>query len=203
MKFTQQQAFENLKGKLTQGGKTLRMSERTINKQLEALIPLLTNDESELDDFVSKVFPAFQETNSNMEHDYAEFVKAYKAQDDKEKGKGADAKTDEAYIEMQNKLAELEKQVLADKKEKQLASIKNSLKSAMKEKGIKDDKWINKYLAETSITEDLDVQEKAKSALEFYNLNRAEIPDVVTPLSPSTKSTEMKDMWNDLKPKKE
>ena len=73
----------------------------------------------------------------------------------------------------------------------------------MKEKGIKDDKWVNKYLAETSITEDLDVQEKAKSALEFYNLNRAEIPDVVTPLSPSTKSTEMKDMWNDLKPKKE
>ena len=44
MKFTKEQAFEILRSNLTNGGKkTLRMSEKSINAQLDTLIPLVAN----------------------------------------------------------------------------------------------------------------------------------------------------------------
>jgi glutaredoxin len=54
MKFTKEQAVEQLKGLLTEGGKTLHLSDRTINENIDDLIPLLVNDETELSDFISK-----------------------------------------------------------------------------------------------------------------------------------------------------
>ena len=78
MKFTKEQAFENLKGFLTNNGKkTLRMSEKSINKQLETLMPLVANDEMELADFVEKVKPTFETMNSNAEKDNSDFVKQW------------------------------------------------------------------------------------------------------------------------------
>jgi len=75
MKFTKEQAFENLKSLLTDGGKKpLRMSEKSINAQLDTLMPLLASDETELNDFVEKVKPTFETMNGNAEHDQAAFV---------------------------------------------------------------------------------------------------------------------------------
>ena len=64
MKFTKEQAFEKLKAILTNSGKKpLRMSEQSINKQLETLMPLIASEETELDDFVEKVKPTFETMN--------------------------------------------------------------------------------------------------------------------------------------------
>ena len=66
MKFTKEEAFEKLKGLLTNNGKKdLQMSERSINEQLEVLMPLIANDEMELDDFIVKVKTSFEVMNSN------------------------------------------------------------------------------------------------------------------------------------------
>ena len=73
MKFTKEQAFEILRSNLTNGGKkTLRMSEKSINAQLDTLIPLVANDDMELNDFIEKVKPTFATMNSNAEIDNSE-----------------------------------------------------------------------------------------------------------------------------------
>ena len=78
MKFTKEEAFEKLKGILTNNGKkTLRMSEKSIEKQLENLMPLVANEEMELSDFVEKVKNTFSVMNSNAEKDNADFVKEW------------------------------------------------------------------------------------------------------------------------------
>lgn len=75
MKFTKEQAFEKLKAILTNDGKkTLRMSEKSINAQLDTLMPLIASDETELDDFVEKVKPTFETMNGNAEKDQSAFV---------------------------------------------------------------------------------------------------------------------------------
>ena len=81
MKFTKEQAFEILRSNLTNGGKkTLRMSEKSINAQLDTLIPLVANDEMELNDFIEKVKPTFATMNSNAEKDNSDFIKQWKEQ---------------------------------------------------------------------------------------------------------------------------
>lgn len=81
MKFTKEQAFEKLKGILTnEGKKPLRMSEKSINAQLDTLMPLIAGDETELDDFIAKVKPTFETMNGNAEHDYSAFVDDWKKQ---------------------------------------------------------------------------------------------------------------------------
>ena len=78
MKFTKEQAVEQLKGLLTEGGKTLHLSDRTINENIDDLIPLLVNDETELSDFISKALPFVKRTNANFEKEKADFIKSYK-----------------------------------------------------------------------------------------------------------------------------
>ena len=81
MKFTKEQAFEILRSNLTNGGKkTLRMSEKSINAQLDTLIPLVANDDMELNDFIEKVKTTFATMNSNAEKDNSDFIKQWKEQ---------------------------------------------------------------------------------------------------------------------------
>ena len=56
MKFTKEEAFEKIKGLLTNNGKKdLQMSERSVNEQLEVLMPWIANEEKECTDFIRKV----------------------------------------------------------------------------------------------------------------------------------------------------
>lgn len=204
MKFTKEQAFENLKGELTKGGKTSRMSDRTINKMLETLMPLIANEETELSDFMTKVLPAFTETNGNMEHDYSEFVRTYKPNTPPTTppvNPNPDTK-DDPLTEMRKKLEEMEKAIQMEKREKAIGNIRTQLKETMTSKGIKDEKWVNKYLSEIAISEELDIEAKATSALEIYNLSKATATPSTTPLSPNGTSTVAGEkLWEDIKQK--
>lgn len=203
MKFTKEQVFEKLKGELTKGGKTSRLTDRTINGMLDALIPLTVNDETELDNYIPLILPAFVTTNGNMEHDFSDFVKNYKPVTPPTIPIPSSSHDEEEVKALKDKLAELEKKVETESLEKTLGTIKSNLKSAMKSKGIKDDKFVEKYLAEIAITPDLDIEAKSKSALELYNLSRVDVPSYATPLSPSVKSTDIDKIWDDIKPKKD
>ena len=78
MKFTKKEACEKLTALLTNGGKKpLRMSAKTLESHVETLMTLLDNDELELDDFVNKVKPMLESTNSNVEHDVSRGIKDY------------------------------------------------------------------------------------------------------------------------------
>lgn len=177
MKFTKEEAFESLKGILTNNGKkTLRMSEKSINRQLESLMPLIANEEMELKDFVDKVKDTFSVMNSNAEKDNSDFVKQWEKdhpQTNPEPPKADEPKPDDAMAKMLKRLEELESREAARDKEAKMSQKKKDLLKAMKEKGIKDEQWSKDLVAEISLTEDFDVEAKADSYLKLYNKSQA------------------------------
>lgn len=178
MKFTKEEAFEKLKGILTNNGKkTLRMSEKSINKQLESLMPLIANDDMELDDFVSKVKDTFSVMNSNAEKDNSDFVKQWEKDHptkptNPEPPKDNEPKHDDAMAKMLKRLEELEEKEEAREKEATMAQKRKDLLKAMKDKGINDE-WSKDFVAEISLTDDFDIEAKADSYLKLYNKSKA------------------------------
>lgn len=210
MKFTKEEAFEKLKGELTKGGKTLRMSERTLNTQLETLMRVYDTiaSDTELSDFVTMTLPSFSDVNSNMEKDYSDFVKTYKpaqsqnqsTTQQQQQQSNTTSTNDDVLSQLQAQLQQLQDKIEREEKEKALSQVRKNFKSELKTVGIKDDKWIDTYLTKINISEDLDIKEEAKSTLELYNLSKAIIPDgSTTPYYPSGGEASKKISWDDVK----
>lgn len=178
MKFTKEEAFEKLKGLLTNNGKKdLQMSERSVNEQLEVLMPLIANDEMELDDFIVKVKTSFEVMNSNAKKDNSDFVKEWeKNHPVTEPPKNDPPQNNEpsdAMAALLKRIDELEKKNAERDKEVVLAQKRKDLLKAMKDKGIKDENWSKSFIEEISITEDFDVDAKADAYLKIYNKSQA------------------------------
>lgn len=206
MKFTKEQAVEQLKGLLTEGGKTLHLSDRTINENIDDLIPLLVNDETELSDFISKALPFVKRTNANFEKEKADFIKSYKptqSQTTQQQQSKTPPTDDDALSQLQAQIQQLQDKIEREEKEKALSQVRKNFKSELKSAGIKDDKWIDTYISKIQISEDLDIKEEAKSTLELYNLSRVDIPDGTTPYKPiGGDSSKSKISWDDVKNEK-
>lgn len=178
MKFTKEEAFEKLKGILTNNGKKdLQMSERSVNEQLEVLMPLIANDEMGLDDFIGKVKASFEVMNSNAKKDNSDFIKEWeKNHPVTEPPKNDPPKNNEpndAMAALLKRIDELEKKNAERDKEVVLAQKRKDLLKAMKDKGIKDENWSKSFIEEISITEDFDVDTKADAYLKIYNKSQA------------------------------
>ena len=192
MKFTKEQAFEILRSNLTNGGKkTLRMSEKSINAQLDTLIPLVANDEMELNDFIEKVKPTFSTMNSNAEKDNSDFIKQWKEQhQDPTPNPNQEPKnqpTENPEIKaMMDRIAALEKENNENKLKAEVAGKRTELVAKMKEKGITDTEWIDSFLGEVTIDKDIDVESKAESFLKIYNKTKAIVDTSQTPHTPQT-----------------
>jgi len=76
MKFTKEQAFQDLKASL---GNTQKISDRSINETLDTLMPSLANDETELATFLAILKPVITTANANHIKDTTDFVKDYEA----------------------------------------------------------------------------------------------------------------------------
>lgn len=195
MKFTKEQAFENLKSFLSNNGKKpLRMTEKSINAQLDTLIPLLATDEMELNDFIEKVKSTFSTMNSNAEHDNAEFIKQWNEQHPTPPAPPAPPTTPPATppsqptAEMQalmDRLAALEAENQENKDKADIAVVRANLIAKLKEKGVKDAEWIDSMLGEINIAKDTDVETKAESLLKIYNKSNSSSPST-TPQQPTT-----------------
>lgn len=192
MKFTKEEAFEKLKGLLTNNGKKdLQMSERSINEQLEVLMPLIANDEMELDDFIGKVKASFEVMNSNAKKDNSDFVKEWEKNHPEPK-KDPDPKSEpdsknEPNKEMANlmkRLEELEKKETEREHERTISQKRGDLLKAMMDKGIKDEQWAKDFIAEISITDDFDIDSKADAYLKIYNRSQSDTGGVATPKNP-------------------
>lgn len=190
MKFTKEEAFENIKSKLTDKGKKLFMSERSINEQLETLMPLVANEEMELADFVDKVYKSFETMNLNANNDQSTFVRAWKEQNptpkpaqtqQQQQATNAAENNRKEFEEMRKQIDELIAERDNQRKEMAVKDKRNALKVAMKNKGIKDEQWIVDYANEILITEDMDVEAKADSALKIYNRVNAMSDGPATP----------------------
>lgn len=192
MKFTKEEAFEKLKGYLTNSGrKSLRMSERSLDGQIETLMPIIANDEMELDDFFEKVKGSFEIMNSNVEKDRADFVKEWKKANQPTNANANagqdnnDPSADDVNQKLLERIAALESKMQEEEKNKSINKKRSDLQAKMKEKGIDDAEWSNMVLAEIAIAEDLDIESKADSLLKLYNKQKANTSQGWTPQPPS------------------
>lgn len=187
MKFTKEEAHKDLVAKLTAKGEKLNLSERSINEQLDALMPLIANEETELADFIDKVTPLFKTADANVRNDVsvgiADFKKSYKPEEKKGEVKPEEkkAEADEAYAKLLKRLDDLENESKANKAKETVNGLKQSFVAKVKEKGVKDDEWLNFYLETAVIDENFDVDAKAEACLKFYNKSKSGIKTDVTP----------------------
>lgn len=198
MKFTKEQLLDSLKAKLTANGKRLSISEKTIKSLCDSHYELLVNEETELEGLVEKILPQYVSLNGNYEKDNADFIKKWKEEhpDTKPttKGEPTNNKGGEGGDDRINKLFDRLEVLEKANKEAETAKIvsqkRNELLSAFKEKGIKDEKWTEKYIAKISISGETDVEKETEDALDFYNLSH--VSTTGTPDNPITSQGDKK-----------
>lgn len=185
MKFTKEDAYKELVAKMTAKGEKLNLSERSINEQLEKLIPLIANDETELADFIEKSLPFFKTADANVRNDVSVGIKDYIDKNPKvEEPKPQEPKSQDGNEEMRKILERLEG---LEKRNSELETAelikqkKNEIKSYLKDKGVKNEDWISEMLEQISISKDTEVQSKGDSLLGMYNKLYASIEEFALP----------------------
>lgn len=181
MKFTKQQLLDALKGKLTENGKHLSISEKTIKSLSDSHYDLLVNEETELDDLVGKILPQYVSLNGNYEKDNADFIKKWREEHPElkpQKPEGPVLQKDKEGLSpevkaLMEKVRVLEEKDAEHEAARLVSQKRDELLSKFKEKGIRDNKWTEKYMNKIAITKDTDVDKEATDALDFYNLAHA------------------------------
>ena len=193
MKFTKDEVYKELVAKLTAKGEKLNLSERSINEQLEALISLVANDETEMNDFVEKVLPLIKVADSNVRHDVsvgiADFKKSYVPEPTKTEPKKETEAKEDANAELLKRLTDLENALKANETKDKIRGLQRDFISKAKEKGVKDEEWLNGYIGEISVNEDFDVDARVESCLKLYNKSRSSFNPNVTPQGGGGSST--------------
>ena len=180
MKFTTEDAYKELVKLMTAKGEKLNLSQRSINEQVEALLPLIANDETELADFVEKILPFVKTADANVRNDVSQGIKSYKDELSKNPPKPKEGEGN-PNSELLERLEALERKNLEAELALKHQGIKTNLSSKMKELGVKSDKWIETMVGNTTITDDFDVEKQAKDYLELYNSMFADIEPSFTP----------------------
>lgn len=177
MKFTKQQLLDSLKARLTENGKHLSISDKTIKSLSDSHYDLLANEETELDDLVGKILPQYVSLNGNYEKDNADFIKKWREEHPDKKpvpAKPQEGNNANEPSETEKKLLErleaLERKDAEYEAARLVSQKRSELLSKFKEKGIKDTKWTEKYMSKLAVTKDTDIEKEAADALDFYNL---------------------------------
>lgn len=185
MKFTKEDACKDLMSKIPTKGETLQLSERSINEQLETLMPLLANDETELADFVASVLPVFKTADANIRANVSAQVKEYKEKNpiqEPPKKQEPSKKEDDEVAKLLERINALEQKNADNEKAKALAKRRSDVTAIMKEKGVKDGEWINDFLEAVSLDgDDFDAATRAESYVKIYNKTKSKVNKNLSP----------------------
>lgn len=190
MKFTKEDAYKDLVSKMTTNGEKLNLSDRSINEQLETLIAIVANEDTELDDFVTKTLPLFKTANANVRNDVSAGINKYKEENPITPNQPTDANNQKNKVryevkeeksDLELRMEALEKELADAKRVKKDLDIRASVIAKMNEKGVKDKEWVNSLLSEVVITDDFDVDTKVESYLNLYNKSKAQVEPNATP----------------------
>lgn len=185
MKFQKEDAYKELVRKMTTNGEKLSLSDRSINEQLETLISVIANEETELSDFVEKVFPIFKTADANVRNDVSVSIKNFRENQKDTK----EDKTDNSGLDgLLDRVKQLETELEEGKKRQKNEAQRKSLFDLLKEKGVNDEEWLNSLLNEIHISEDFDVNAKADGLLALYNKSKSQIDDQKTPQDVTSKA---------------
>lgn len=193
MKFTKEQAFEKLKGFLTESGKKpLRMTELSLNRQLDTLMPILADDETELDDFFEKSKESFKTMNSDAEFNNSNFAKNFEKEfkeqwekdhpsqevDKNKEDEGGNGGLSKAVLD---RLKALEEKDAMHEAERTKTEKRSELLKKLKEKKVDDTEWLNAYVKKVPINGDTDIDAEVNDALALYNRSNSHFDSNATP----------------------
>lgn len=181
-RFTKEQAIKALEAKVPAKDKELDLG-RTISEAVDNSLELIGEDsEMELEDFVAKVFKQVKTSIGLTHSENSKVAQKMQSQLDelqkKIDGKSGQKKEDEdgdgsgnenkEIKAMMEKIAKMEEKLAAKETADTVAEKRKQLIAKMSE-DIKDNEWIEDYLAEINVTADTDVEAKAKDYVAFYN----------------------------------
>lgn len=199
MKFTKEDANKELVAKMTANGESLSMSQRSITECIDNLYTVIASEEMELSDFVEKALPFFKTANSNIRNDVSAGIKKYKEDNpapQKEPDK-TEKKSDEedSRDELLKRLEAMEKRMMESEIQTKKNAIKSTIVSKLNEKGLTDKEWIDAFLDEVPVTEDIDIEGKVEKYLNLYNKSKASVNPDITPNGSGGSSEALNDMF--------
>lgn len=187
MKFTKEDACKDLASRIPTTGETLQLSERSINAQVETLLPLLANEETELSDFVEMVLPIFRTADANIRGDVSAQVRKYKEEHpiQNKPNEVVVPKENDDVAKLLERINALEQKNADNEKAVVLSTRKREVTAKLGEKGCKDKEWIETLLSEVSLEGDeFDAEERAERYIKMYNKKEAQTPGPTTPRTP-------------------
>ena len=183
MKFTKEDACKELVSRMTAKGEKLNLSERSINEQLDTLMAIVVNDETELADFIDRTLPLFKTADANVRNDVSVGIAKYKENNPTPPANPQPQQTgvEDDKNELLTRLEAIELELANAKREEQVRSLHNDISTRLRSKGVKDEEWVNALLSEVTIGDNVDVDAKVESYLNLYNKSHARIERNATP----------------------
>lgn len=185
MKFTKEDACKELVSRMTAKGEKLNLSERSINEQLDTLMAIVVNDETELADFIDRTLPLFKTADANVRNDVSVGIAKYKENNPTPPAPAnpqpQQTGVDDDKNELLTRLEAIELELANAKREEQVRSLHNDISMRLRSKGVKDEEWVNALLSEVTISDNVDVDAKVESYLNLYNKSHARIERNATP----------------------
>lgn len=189
MKFTQTDAAKKISSILTRGGKDQQLSDRTIAENIDSLMKALVNDETELDDFIKIVEPMFKTWQSQAKKDNSDFISKWKEEHpDEPKEQAKDGDGSPLSPDMQallKRIDDLEKLNSENEKNRKLAQTKSILIAKLKEKGVKDEEWIQLQLSKVNFEREFDLDAEVGDYVKLYNKSIANGGNNLPPINPT------------------
>ena len=183
MKFTKEAAGKEIAAKLSKSVENIGAWDRTIRENVETLWGILGEEnEIELGDFVTKALPLFNTTAGFMRKTNADLAKSYEEKIELlKKNQPQPSPTPDPNKELIERLAALEKANEEQKTKLAIDAKRQELTDKLKEKGVKDAKWINDLFSLVSVQADTDVDAEVDKYVNLYNSSRSRYNSNVTP----------------------
>lgn len=187
MKFTKEEAGKEIAAKLSKSVENIDAWDRTIRENVETLWGILGEEnEIELGDFVTKSLPLFNTTAGFMRKTNADLAKSYEDKIELLKKQRTPPShqtppTPDPNKELIERLAALEKANEEQKTKLAIDAKRKELTDKLKEKGVKDAKWINDLFGLVSVQADTDVDAEVDKYVNLYNSSRSRYNSNVTP----------------------
>lgn len=185
MKFTKEEAGKEIAAKLSKSVENIGAWDRTIRENVETLWGILGEEnEIELGDFVTKALPLFNTTAGFMRKTNADLAKSYEEKIEVlKKNQPQPSATPDPNKELIERLAALEKANEEQKTKLAIDAKRQELTDKLKEKGVKDAKWINDLFSLVSVQADTNVDAEVDKYVNLYNSSRSRYNSNVTPSS--------------------
>ena len=189
MKFTKEDAGKEIAAKLSKSVENIGAWDRTIRENVETLWSILGEEnEIELNDFVSKSLPLFNTTAGFMRKTNADLAKSYEEKIELLKKNQPQPSptppTPDPNKELIERLAALEKANEEQKTKLAIETKRKELTDKLKDKGVKDAKWINDLFSLVSVQADTDVDAEVDKYVNLYDSSRSRYNSNVTPSTP-------------------